>query len=104
MIPSINQSLISLHMTSATMLTDVIGMTTFVIILIIMYLMDEEDFGSSVKADSDSGPHSCIHPCNRQENISYTEGYTGLLGKYGEIPLLTFHYLTALWNDVNKSV
>ncbi len=69
-----------------------------------MYLMNEEDFGSSVKADSDSGPHSCIHPCNKQENISYTEGCTGLLGKYREIPLMAFHYLTVLWNDVNKSV
>lgn len=82
MIPTINQSLIALHMTSATMLTEVIGVDIFVSILIIMYLMDKEDFGSCVKADSDSGPHSCIHPCNRQEDISYTEGCTGLLGKY----------------------
>lgn len=30
--------------------------------------MDKEDFGSSVKTNPDSGPHCCIHPCNRQEN------------------------------------
>lgn len=52
--------------------------------------MDKEDFGSSVKTNPDSGPHCCIHPCNRQENrclflyhnhIFNTQSYTGLLGK-----------------------
>lgn len=55
--------------------------------------MDKKDFGSSVKTNPDSGPHGCIHPCNRQENLclfSYhnhifncrdTRSYTGLQGK-----------------------